>query len=346
MGERSLSSRLQAFGFSEKEAAVYEAVLAFGEAKASEVASAADVSTRYAYEVAESLEDRGFLRVHDYETPTTMEALPPEEVIADLTADLTDLKPVLRDRYDSPSEEPQDVEVMRTRITLTKRIRSLIDTAESELALSLPVGALEDFADDLRAARERGVLVMLIVTHYETPPDVSDIADLVRIEEYSKTSVVAADARAAMVMTANMLMQTNTDDFALACYDSRIGRLGFSGFIGNVWLRADEYHIADPVDLPATFDHIRHAVLHATLHRRAGTDLTVDVEGRWVDANEPVSIEGRLIDTTQGLIEPRSASFPSEMSLRLETEQGEVTVGGWDAYLEDIEMRTITIRPR
>lgn len=344
MVARGLGHRLRDFGFSEKEVAVYRAVLELGEAKPSEIASAADVSTRYAYEVGEKLEERGFVTVHDQVTPTTMRAVPPGESIRRLTEELAALEPALRERYEAPSENTLEVELIKTTSALRKRMRELTAAAKERIVLAIPPAGLEHLEADLRAARERGVFVLLILVHTEKTVDVSELADVARIDADITTGLLGIDQAKTVVMTADMVARTNTDDRAISCSDERIARLMFSGFMGDMWLMADEYYRAEPVELPATFECFWSAVLHTTLHLQGGGSINADVTGTATDGDAPIEISGAVLEVKQTLLDPVTSDFPGEQAIVVDAASDTYSVGGTQAFREDIRASELTLR--
>lgn len=343
MKERRLHHLLRRFGCSEKEAAVYAAVLELGEAKPSELASAADVSTRYAYEVGERLESRGFVRVDDHRTPTTVVALPPEAVVSELNADLVSLEPLLHERYEEPATQHREVQVIKTSITLKTRIRDLIDGADAEVAFALPATVVGEFEEELVAARDRGVLVLLLVTGPYDPPPVSDLADVVRVDLYGSPCMLSVDEHASVVMSPDMLERSNSEDIAVATFDDRVCRLLSGGFLGHAWQRAEEHHVTARADLPASYRHFRHAVLQAAIHDRQGTPMTVEVEGQWVGEGTPAVIAGRLAGIVQSVIEPPVGETPTALALEVDDGDRTLTVGAPKSAREDVACSGVTL---
>src|SRR6056297_2357383 len=182
MDDATLRAHLRRFGLSEKEVDTYLTLLEHGEATASTLADIAGVSKRYVYSVSETLADRGFVEVSDHVVPTTIRALPPETVVDELVRDAEAMGPALEARYTRTEPAADDFEVVKSRVTVLKRVRSFIDDAEEELTLSVPRDVLDELDDALRAARDRGVLAVLLVSGAaELPADVADLASVVRV---------------------------------------------------------------------------------------------------------------------------------------------------------------------
>lgn len=97
--------------------------------------------------------------------------------------------------------------------------------------------------------------------------------------------------------------------------------------------------MTDPDPLPRTFGWFRKALLHATLHHRMGTDLWAEVE-----TESGTEIVGSVSQIRQALIEPATNEFTLEASLYIETDEGEVSIGGRGSFVEDYEAKSIILR--
>lgn len=54
-------------------------------------------------------------------------------------------------------------------------------------------------------------------------------------------------------------------------------------------------------------------------------------------------ISGRVTQVRQGLVEPATSDFSLQTSLYIETDAGEVSVGGPDSFIEDVKARSVTL---
>ncbi|SNR25963.1 TrmB family transcriptional regulator sugar-binding domain-containing protein [Halorubrum vacuolatum] len=341
MDDRTLSELLTGFGLSEKEVDTYLSLLEHGEAKASTIAAAAGVSKRYVYSVSESLAARGFVEVNDHAVPTTIRATPPEEVIERLRSDVEAMRPALEERFAQVEPDVEQFEVVKSRVTVLKRIRTLIEGADEELTLSLPAPLLEEFRDPLVAAVDRGVLVLLILSgagdEAVEPPDTEGVASVVRRWEAAMPTLLTADSAVGMVAPAELLQRANSDRQAIVFAQAQLAPVIAGSFLGNYWPVAVETWTAGPATLPAEYVNFRHAAFQATVHRRAGTTLRATVGGRDTAANEPVEVTGEVSAVRQSLVEPTNNEFPVQHTIVIETEDGTVAVGGRGAFVEDVE---------
>ncbi|WP_281194850.1 TrmB family transcriptional regulator sugar-binding domain-containing protein [Halorubrum sp. F4] len=353
MDDRTLTDLLGRFGLSEKEIDTYLTLLGYGEAKASTVADAAGVSKRYVYSVSESLADRGFVEVHDHAVPTTVRANPPEEVIERLRSDADAIRPGLEERYSRAEREAEQFEVVKSRVTVIKRIRSLLEDADAELTLSIPVKHLATVRDALAAALDRGVLVLLVVTDVEDAAEVRDVlgdaegadpmdlealASVVRTWGEAMPTMLTVDSARGLVAPPELLRRSDSDRQAIVFAQAQLAPVIVGAFMGNYWPAAAEVARAEPAPLPVEYDDFRQVVFEATLHLRAGRTIRATVAGRRIDEGaEPVEVTGRVRSVKQAMVEPTNNEFPVENSLTVETEDGVVSVGGRDAFVEDVE---------
>ncbi|EMA61904.1 TrmB family transcriptional regulator [Halorubrum lipolyticum] len=348
MDDRTLNDLLRRFGLSDKEVDTYLSLLAHGEAKASTVADAAGVSKRYVYSVSESLAERGFVEVNDHVVPTTIRANPPDEVINRLRSDVDAIRPGLEERFSRVERQTEQFEVIKSRVTVIKRVRSLLADADSEVTLSISADHLPEIRDDLVEAVDRGVLVLLIVSGADEAADVEGgldgVASVVRTWREAMPTLLTVDSAAGVVAPPELLRRSNTDRQAIHFSQEQLAPVIVGSFLGNYWPAASEVATAPPASLPVEYANFRHTVFQATLRLRAGETPRVTVGGRWTDGDEPAEISGRVVESKQGMVEPTTNEFPVEHSLVVETDDGEtVTVGGQGAFVEDVEADLVRI---
>ncbi|WP_410765604.1 TrmB family transcriptional regulator sugar-binding domain-containing protein [Haloferax sp. DFSO60] len=347
MDDGELADRLEQFGLSEKVIDTYLTILQLGEAKASQIADAAGVSKRYVYSVSNELEARGFVEVNDHVVPTTIRARPPAEVIESLSTNVSAMRPALEERYTATTRDEDRFEVIKSRVTVLKRVTQLLEQADSEVELSLPYSLLGEVAPELRAARKRGVLVVLIVTGVDPHDDLEleGIASVVRVWHEPMPTMLAVDSHTGLVAPGEMVARSNSESQAIVFAQPQLGPVIVGSFFGNYWPMAAEAYTASPDPLPATYHNFRHAVLQTTLCKRADIDLSVTVRGGMVHTEGPTELHGHVVGIRQGLLEPVNNSFPVENTLVIETDEGTYSVGGPGAFVEDFEAESVTLAP-
>lgn len=339
MDDAKLAGRLQEFSLSAKEADTYLTILRHGEAKASVIAEDAGVSKRYVYSVSEGLEDRGFVEVNDHAVPTMIRANPPGEALGRLSETLDSLEPELDARYTSVARTLDEFDVIKARPTVIKRLRELIARADEEVHLSVPASLVPEIEDELLALADRGLLALLLLSGTDDPEvdaGLTDAASVVRVWNEHAPTMVAVDGTHGLVAPNEMLARTDSDSRAVTYAQEQLVLVLVRSFLGNYWEVGREVYRCDPVPLPWETTEFRHAVLQAMLHEGAGTDLVA--ECTVVPVHERTgerAVEGRVVETRQSLLEPATSSFPVENTLLIETAEGERTVGGAGAFVED-----------
>lgn len=347
MDDASLADLLRRFGFSEKEIDTYLTILKLGEAKAKNVADEADVSKRHVYSVAETLEDRGFVEVNDHVVPTTIKANPVEEVVEKLSSDLDRIQPALESRFSQATPHAEPFRVIKSRVTILKRISELIDQAEIEIMLALPYRLLHEVADELEDAFERDILMLLLATDVDPSDDLrfDGLASVARAWNQPMPAMLTVDRKAGLVSPPELLSQANSTTQAIEFAQEQIGPIIIGSFLGNYFQMATEMYVAEPAGLPVTYTNFRHAVFQVVLHSRAGTEIRANIVGRSLhDEDDQTELSGTVVDFRQSLLEPSTSSFPVENTLTVETAEGVYSVGGQGAFVEDFEASSVELR--
>lgn len=346
---------LQQYGFSAAAADAYLAVVERGSATVSDVAEAADISTSHVYDVCDELESDGFVTVRDDRTPTVVRAVDPDRAFDSLRTDLETLRSAVDERYQRPEADDEELTVVKSRSTIVRRLRSHIRAAESEVAIQLPVGQLSAVADALRAARDRGVLVLLSLCGEADPADgtvprvdtsLDGVASVVRLARPGMPSLLAVDRERGFVSPATMLGWDHDDTRAITFAQSDVADILIGSYLGNYWPLGDELLVSRPPDLPRTFEQFRPAVFAATLHRRAGNAVDAECYVRPTGTDEPFETRrGEVVGVRQDLLTPGTSDFGFENSLRIDFGRETASVGGREAFLEEYEARVVTLRP-
>lgn len=344
-----LVDRLQRFGFSEKEARVYLAVVERGRAKLSTVASDAGVSKSYVYQICDQLDQRDLVTVDDHQSPAIVRAHPPSSAFERRVREIEDTVSEIERRYEQPADDMESLEVVRSRPTLNKRLRDLIETAESEILLQLPVQFLPEVSGVLRDAVDRGVLVLLAVsggTDEVLTGAYEDIATAVRTWNKGTTVYLSADRERGIISPSSVLEWEHGNAEAI-CFDNDAIAVAVEGaFSGTVWPAAQEILLRQPT-LPREYGagEIRHAAYDSTLSLQAGRSVHARIEARPIgEEQEPHTISGRVVEARQMVVEPLTGNFALENALSLETDDGRISVGGKGAFVEDYVASSISLR--
>ncbi len=343
--DASLREELSVFGLSDGEINTYLAVLSRGEAPTSAIAESADVTQRAVYNIAERLEDRELVRVNDHASPTTIRALPPDEAISNLADRLESITPALEEQFNETQPKAPEVQMLKSRETAIKRMRRAISQAENEIAIAIPEYVYLDIEPVLRSAVERGVLVFLLIGDIDDIQEhksrFADSADIVRCWNESFPLIYAVDDEVAMIGSTEILSEVHTAEDVVSVKQGHLAGSVLGLLLSAYWPSGTEVHLTDPDSLPKTYTWFRQAILHAFLHQRRGADLSATVE-----TTDGEQITGKITEIRQAFTEPSTNDFTLETSIYIQTDDGEVSIGGPGAFMEDYEAESITLRPQ
>jgi sugar-specific transcriptional regulator TrmB len=355
MSEDAVREQLRRLGLSEAAVSVYLVVLRRGSAPVAEVADDAEISTRYAYDVADDLAERGLLTVAEHESPTTLRAEPPGEAIDAMVAALRETEADLESVYSEPEPQPTEFDLLASPRTARKRIRSLVAEAEVELVLAAPRRVLADLTGDLRRARERGVLVLALLADGRgarrrdaTAPERAELRDCVsaaRVWRGRIPAMAVADVRSGVTAPAGFLAGERGTSAVAVTQSELVGHV-VGSFLSNYWPAAEEVAVGPAASLPRTYAHFRHAVFEAARQRRDGRDVAVTATVRPPEGGAETTLSGPVTEVRQAMLEPTNARFPVQASLAVDTGEGTVDVGGDGAFLEEYVAVETTLEPR
>lgn len=351
MRETGITEKLRKFGLSEKEISTYIAILNLGEAKPSSIAKDTDVSKRYVYNISEELEERGLVEVNDHARPTTIRAIPPDEAISHLVDSAKSLQSSLESEYSSTKNPQDEVEVLKSPDTVLSRLRNQLLDAREEVILSLPSSALSKVQRELNATVDRGVLVLLLLTGTNGENDsipehhLEGCATVVRAWDERMPIMASVDEKVGMIISYDIISKSSRDERAITISHEEFVPILVGAFMGNYWPIADELYTTSPPSFPKTYTCFRHAIVDAVLAKRL--DQTLGLEATVIptnDGDERRQISGEILDLKQSITRPVTSSFPLQNTFILDAEEGEVTVGGKGAFIEDYQADEVTIR--
>jgi len=345
--QNEIRRKLTQYGFSEKEAETYLAVVNHGSAKVSTIAEDSDVSASYLYDICERLQSRDFVIIDDHLNPTQVRARPPEEVFGTLQDDLSTIESAVQDRYDSGIEQQGTFEVIKSRATVVKRIEALIESSQSEVVLQIPVSVLSEIRSPLREALERDVLLLLTLSGereqiYDV--DVEGIGSVVRAGIESSPTIVAVDQQRGLFASEPVLKWEHNDEQATLVEQDQLASVLVGSYLGNFWGMAIELAISRPPKLPKSYQMIRPSVYTMTRKLWNGDEIHARMEARPSHTTEEFdTISGEVVDVRQNLIEPRNADFGLEHGFAVEIDGEVFWFGGSEAFREDFETRKVTL---
>ncbi|WP_199174787.1 TrmB family transcriptional regulator [Halegenticoccus soli] len=347
-----LREELGDFGFSDKEIDVYLALLSRGEATTGTLSEDADVTQPAVYTITDRLEDRGLVRVNDHASPKTIRAIPPEESMATLSSRIDSITPVLKDRFNDTQPQTPELKIVKSQKTAIRRLRDAISKAQKEVIVAIPEHVYPEIESELQGAIERDVLVFLLIQDVDNLEKAENRyrggADVVRCWSESLLFLFATDTpsrdhstrQSALIGDAQLLFGTHDLGDGVAVSEQHLAGSVRGMFFSAYWPVGTEVFVTNRDSLPKRFEWFWQAVFQAMLHQKSGIDLWADIE---TVGGETIS--GTVSHIRQALVEPPTNEHTLETSLYLETDAGEVSIGGQNAILEDYEATAVTLRP-
>ena len=236
------------------------------------------------------------------------------------------------------------------------QLRSVITQSERFVLLVCPASMLEEIETELRSARDRGVLVLLLIGD-DTDDDRSSgvngtipwpsIATIVRQWDpiVGFEVVCTTDRGRGIIIGYDPLYrdeQTETVAYANDLIETKV----FSTILGNFWPLSRELYVAPPNPLPHEYESLYHAIVDARHYLENDHLIEAAVTGYWLDEiREPGTVEGPVINVHQSFIYPATSAFFGENNLVVETADGPVTIGGHGSFVEDFEATHVTLSP-
>jgi sugar-specific transcriptional regulator TrmB len=320
------------FDFGEYEAKAYLTILEHGELTASEIADYTDIPQPRVYDTVRSLSEAGLVELQE-SRPMKILAIDPQEAFSDLQSSLEDLVVDLEATYSAPARQTEAVSLVKSRPTILRYLEDVVESAEYELMLSLTPALLERFESQLRTKRRAGVATEIVISPAEeaTPAgdfDYLELASTVKMRRGLTTPIVAAaDGRYSIYATRESL-RGDADRYGVIFDRSELGFM-VTMFMNTVlWTTAETIaHDGQSISFPRQYGTIRRAI--SDLIELEG-DFYATVEGRDVVTGDHFVVEGAVEALEVG--EHRETA-----TMLLETENGEIEVGGQVAAYEDVE---------
>lgn len=251
----------------EYEIRAYLAILDGGAMTAAEIARAADIPQPRVYDTVRSLSESGLVELKETR-PMKALAIAPDEAVGGIQSTLDDLVDDLSSRYSAPARGETGASLVKSRSTIVRYLGEVIDAAEYELLVSLNPTLFDRFADDLAAARDRGVVVELLLSPAIDVPatcDSLDVATAVRARRGITTPILAvADGSYAVYATRAALRGNGSGSRYGVVFDrAELGFLASAFFNTVLWTTADTVSTnGSDLTFPPSLRH------HATLRRR------------------------------------------------------------------------------
>lgn len=350
MDDDALLDVLQDIGLTEYQSRAYVAAVRLGSARFSALSDDADIPQQRIYDVVEDLETLGLVEVHESSRGKEAVAIPPETGLNELKEQrfsefATNVETAvegLETQYDGADTSPGFLTVVNHETSVERHVESAIAAADWWLFLSLPEGWFPNLRADIEDAIDRGVTVRLVVQG-EDPGDVEADAYPEGIEVRHRPSadlVVVADREYGVFRG---IAAPTVDRPSLVTWDENIVEM-LQRYTEQFWVPSR--HVYGERPFPRRYLNPWYAISDLADAFADGEPLVAYVEGHDTSTGERGAWEGPVVDaeTEAGGRLESSLGLPEVARLTIEVDGERVTVGGWDATLEDVAAHGIEIR--
>ena len=354
MKTAELKAVLEDAGLSPYQVEAYVTVLELGSAAATEVAEASSVPDPRIYDVLRSLEAEGYVETYEQDS-LHVRAHEPGEVLASLRTRAERFAAAaeeIEDRWNQPAMEDHQVSIVNRFETVLEHARNAIENAEHQVQLSATSEQFEKLIPALESAHGAGADVKISLTtapggswSLPAPDELEGVCTEARHRPLPSPFV-------ALVDRTNTCFAPHTDavhQYGVLVKDHTHAYVFHWYFQTCLWEIYDSIYTTRTDGPPLRYSDIRECVRYVEPHLEAGAEITAHVEGYDTTTGRVVDVRGRLTEAIYGGISTRDADrlplaqLAGQVTITLQTEEGETSVGGWGAMLEDVEAVRITI---
>ncbi|GAA0287118.1 TrmB family transcriptional regulator [Halobacterium noricense] len=348
MDEAALHRALERAGLTTYQVEAYLTLLEVGTAPAVEVGRNCSVPVSQIYDVLRDLEEAGYVETMDreklYARPTD-----PDAITADLqthSEQLADAAETIEDRYEQPQLMDHKVAVTARAQTAVDHAVDLVEEADHVVEVAAREDQLAHLQPALEAARERGAVVRASV-YTATDADSSEgfdpsgaVSELRGCPISGPFLVVIDRDRTCFAPNARA-----DESYGVLIRDRILPFIVHWYFLTCLWNTYPSLYRAD--DTAITYVTVEEFIRDWYDYWTDDYRLRVAVHGVDVDSHDDRTVTGTVSGIhylgADSRASPRLADLASVTTLNVETEDGPVSIGGWGAVFEDVELRRIDV---
>lgn len=342
----ALIEKLQELGLTKREAEVYLTIWTKNGATVKELLDSLDVHQPQLYNIIQSLIRKGFVkasagRPRIYTATDIVSLIDVHKMKLDLLKET--LKEELMKIRNRAEEEGPYISIVRSFEGVMSSVIETINSAETEIRAEIPYNVYKEIKPYLLSALQKGVnLYLLVYPGKESFEEFHRFKDQVKIRtsELGNFLLVISDLSVAVYskrrfFSPNKLPLSNSEIYGYEIQEKDL-LLRLLNIHNNLWRKAKEIISWEykPEIYPKTFLEFSMVLDEIEALFKLGYTPIVTVEGRDVKEGFSVRVIGKARSVNRsGIIS----------NFILETEGGEVTIGGFDAEVEDIEAQRVII---
>lgn len=342
-----LVEKLQNLGLTKREAEVYLAIWVKNGVTVKELLDSIDIHQPQLYNVIQSLIRKGFVkasagRPRIYIASDIVPLIDVQKMKLDLLKE--DLQKELTKLKNKTEDESPYISIVRSLDGILASIVEILNSAEIEIRAEIPYMVFKELRQYFLNALQRGVNLYLLVYPDE---DVS-FQEFERFKNFVKIRTselgnflfVVSDLSVAVYakrrfFSTRKLPFSNSEVYGYEIQEKDL-LLRLLNIHNNLWRKARKVICWEhkPEIYPKTFLEFSTAMNEIETLFRLGYSPIVTVEGRYVKDARPVKLTGRVCSINRsGMIS----------NFVLKVRNRKLTVGGFDAEIEDIEAQKVTI---
>lgn len=339
-----LTDKLRALGLTLYEARVYLTLLLNGSLTTTEIVKLSKIPHPRVYDITRSLESKGLIEAASAGRPKAYRAIKPEFALRGYVEGVKrkleyycgSLVVELEKLYATPkTARVEDVWRLKGARAILNKAAQVIRSARHELLIASTPVVIKSLVKPLDDSCSAGVNTCVVSCgDLEPPPKCYEL----RVKPGCKTFVLVADRSSAMFVPGTGLSDGGLTDASIGLYTEMQELVDvFVGYCMSMRAAGRIVRLnLDPSALPLRYIHMARAadiagrllsqgfkVRARVIGRRVGDDSRVEVSG---------PVEGVRVDEVRGYY-----------TLIVRDSSGVLSVGGWDAYVEDVRGDVIEI---
>ncbi|MFC6976019.1 TrmB family transcriptional regulator [Halomicroarcula sp. GCM10025709] len=317
-----------------------------------EVAETSDVPKQRVYDIVDDLQNRGFVEVID-DYPKKAYAVDPSEAISSIRDRLSQAEEYLEELYDTIDTVESGIALFKSESTIQKYVRELLQTAERDIFLLLPIDRLQSVADILSQCEEQQLRLILSNVSPESN-DVSeldaavpDTVDELRVVSTSEDFVLTVDRRRGMYWVQEGHEYHESEGQGYYVTNPSLTMVLDRFVSESIWpLARTVEHGSRRPSLPKEYIRIRDCLADISVltESRPVDSFTVSIDGYDTQTGETVSLEGTLTSYYYTEYDIRASFTLSTESAANDVESSLVTVGGVGTRNVDYAAHNIELR--
>lgn len=352
MEDSELLETLRDIGLTQYESSAYIAAVKLGAATPKQLVESSDVPQPRIYDIIDDLQEKGLVEVHEHQSGKQVRSPPPEVMLERFKerrmqafdAQVDAVTTSLQEFHAREQISESSVTMISLRKSALRHMRNAIEGASWWLTVALPGDGYEELMDDLRAAAERGVNVRMLVDVDEMDFRSQELGDElpngVAIRHRSNLDTfVFADRNYGIFNSISPRMESQP---YIITQDTNLVLL-FQSYAEQVWNGSKV--LREDGAFPRRYLDPWRAIVDIRETLEEGVSLVATVEGCETHSRRRGRWTGEIID--YGISGPVSDNFvtvmPTTARLTIDTDEGELLIGGWKATIEDLAADGIVI---